>query len=61
MSILKQKPDNTGCEHLQFDGPVRSDGRLEYGLCADCKNQIAAKLDHSGIRTGEFWIVEISG
>lgn len=60
MPTLEQKPDNTGCEHLHFDGPVSSTREFEYGLCSNCKNQIAARLDPSGQRTGEFWIVEIS-
>jgi hypothetical protein len=60
MPTLKQKPDNTGCEHFQFNGPVRTQGGFEYGLCAECKNQIVARLAQSGQRTGEFWIVETS-
>lgn len=61
MATLKQKPDDSGCMHSMFDGPTRKDGKFEYGLCADCNNQVAIGLDGAGKRTGESWLIKVSG
>ena len=57
-AAIMQKPDNTGCKHVQLDGPTRKTNDFEYGFCASCQNQVALKLNESGRRTGESWIVE---
>lgn len=60
-----QKPDTTACAH-QLDGPTRKEDAWEMGLCGNCHNQIAFKLDETGKRTAEtrlilFWNFAVVG
>jgi len=60
MLTLRQEPDGTKCDHTSlFNSPSRTQGDLICGLCADCKKQIAIKLEKSGKPTGKSWIYEI--
>src|ERR1700679_853145 len=53
------KPDHTGCPHLHLHGPVRKTSDFEVDRCADCGNQVVLKLDESGERTSQSWLLTI--
>jgi hypothetical protein len=53
------KPDHTGCLHLHLHGPIRKTGDFEVDRCSDCGNQVILKLDESGERTGQSWLLTI--
>ena len=58
-SVPTIKPDHTGCLHLHLHSPVRKTGDFEVDRCSDCGNQVILKLDDSGERTGQSWLLTI--
>jgi hypothetical protein len=53
------KPDHTGCLHVHLHAPVRKTGGFEVDRCSECGNQVILKLDESGERTGQSWLLTI--
>jgi predicted RNA-binding Zn-ribbon protein involved in translation (DUF1610 family) len=54
------RPDDSGCDHSNLDGPSRNIGIYEAFRCPKCGNQITRKLDESGKPTGESFIYQLS-
>jgi hypothetical protein len=59
MNFTPEK-DNTGCKHW-LDGDTRKENGWEMGWCGTCNHEVAYKLDGTGKRTGETYLLKKQG